>query len=119
MVSITAPVSKLSKLDPSVFWVCKCPASAEYCCKLASAPDFSMAAIVAAGKCFMKLPCFPLNISIKAWRAVCGAAESGGNAHTEDTMNVDNAMPAANFLTEILLAGMILPLQEAVLQLRT
>ena len=68
----TAPVSNVL-----MFWPCvsSWPAIAEYCCNAASWPAFSRAARVAEGRCLTRVPEVLLkNISIKAWRAVCGAA---------------------------------------------
>ena len=69
--------SVTSKSDP-VSNVCNfCPDAwswfiiSEYCCRLASAPDFSKAAWVAVGKCLTSVPGSLLkNISSSACRAV-------------------------------------------------
>src|SRR5882762_3972233 len=60
---------------------------------LAMAPDFSSAARVAAGKCFTSVPRVLLkNISISAWRAVCGP--DGTPIVCDQPLRLDNSREA-------------------------
>jgi hypothetical protein len=61
---------------------------------------------VAAGKCFTKVPGVLLkNISISAWRAVCGGVGvSEGEAHTATAASAEKARSFAKYFTVTLLA---------------
>ncbi len=100
---MTDPVSKVWKVVPLV---CNCPASSEYCSNFATAPDLASALRVAAGKCFTNVPGVLLkNISISAWRAVCGGAEvSEGEAHTATAASAEKATSLTRYFTVTLLA---------------